>query len=60
MERNGKTILNSDDSVALTDIPKSILILGAGVIGLEFATIYKRLGADVTVVELLEQRAGRH
>ena len=52
MERNGKTILNSDDSVTLADIPKSILILGAGVVGLEFATIYKRLGADVTVVEL--------
>lgn len=58
MERNGKTILNSDDSVALTDIPKSILILGAGVVGLEFATIYKRLGADVTVVELLESALG--
>lgn len=58
MERNGKTILNSDDSVALADIPKSILIVGAGVVGLEFATIYKRLGADVTVVELLDRALG--
>ncbi len=58
MERNGKTILNSDDAVALTDLPKSILILGAGVIGLEFATIYKRLGADVTVVEMMDHALG--
>jgi dihydrolipoamide dehydrogenase len=58
MERNGKTILNSDDSVMLAELPKSILILGAGVVGLEFATIYKRLGADVTVVEALDHALG--
>jgi dihydrolipoamide dehydrogenase len=58
MERNGKTILNSDDAVSLTDLPKSIIILGAGVIGLEFATIYKRLGAEVTVVEMMDRALG--
>lgn len=57
-DRNGRTVLNSDDSVSLADLPKSILILGAGVIGLEFATIYKRLGADVTVVELADRALG--
>lgn len=57
-ERNGNTILNSDDSVTLAELPKSILILGAGVVGLEFATIYKRLGADVTVVELADRALG--
>ena len=57
-ERNGKTVLNSDDAVALAEIPKSILIMGAGVIGLEFATIYRRLGAEVTVVELLDRSLG--
>jgi len=56
--RNGTTILNSDDSVSLAEIPKSILIMGAGVVGLEFATIYKRLGADVTVVEMLDRALG--
>ena len=55
IERNGTTILNSDDAIALAEIPKSVLILGAGVIGLEFATIYKRLGADVTVVEMMDR-----
>jgi dihydrolipoamide dehydrogenase len=44
--------------VTLADLPKSILILGAGVVGLEFATIYKRLGADVTVVELADRALG--
>ncbi len=57
-DRNGNTILDSNDSVTLADLPKSILILGAGVVGLEFATIYKRLGADVTVVELLDRALG--
>lgn len=56
--RNGKTVLNSDDSVSLTDLPKSILIMGAGVVGLEFATIYRRLGAEVTVVEMLDRALG--
>ena len=54
IERNGTRVMNSDDAVTLAEIPKSILILGAGVIGLEFATIYKRLGAEVTVVELAD------
>ena len=57
-DRNRKTILNSDDSTLLAELPKSILILGAGVVGLEFATIYKRLGCDVTVVELLDRALG--
>ncbi|HKW44799.1 MAG TPA: dihydrolipoyl dehydrogenase [Candidatus Eremiobacteraceae bacterium] len=58
MQRNSKTILNSDDAVSLTDLPKTILILGAGVIGLEFSTIYKRLGAEVTVVEMMDRALG--
>ncbi|HEY7993871.1 MAG TPA: dihydrolipoyl dehydrogenase [Candidatus Eremiobacteraceae bacterium] len=57
-ERNGKTVLNSDDAIALAEVPRSIVILGAGVIGLEFATIYRRLGAEVTVVEMLDRALG--
>ncbi len=57
-DRNGTTVLNSDDAIAMAEVPKSILILGAGVIGLEFATIYKRLGAEVTVVEMLDRALG--
>ena len=57
-DRNGNTVLNSDDAVTLAEVPRSIVILGAGVIGLEFATIYRRLGAEVTVVEMLDRALG--
>lgn len=53
--RDGETIINSDDAVRLARIPKSLLVIGGGVIGLEFATVYKRLGAQVLVVEMMPQ-----
>jgi len=53
--RDGKTIINSDDAVRLKDIPTSLLVIGGGVIGLEFATVYTRLGAKVLVVEMMPQ-----
>ncbi len=53
--RDGETILNSDDAVKLKRIPKNLLVVGGGVIGLEFATVYTRLGAKVLVVEALPQ-----
>jgi dihydrolipoamide dehydrogenase len=48
-------ILTSDDALALKRIPSSIVIIGAGYIGLEFAQIFRSLGAEVTVLELLDQ-----
>jgi dihydrolipoamide dehydrogenase len=51
--RDGDTIINSDDAVSLKRIPKKLLIVGGGVIGLEFATVYTRLGANVLVVEAM-------
>ncbi len=53
--RNGKTIINSDDAVKLENVPKQLLVIGGGVIGLEFATVYTRLGAKVLVIEALPQ-----
>ncbi len=53
--RDGETIINSDDAVKLERIPKSLLIVGGGVIGLEFATVYARMGAKVLVVEMMPQ-----
>jgi len=53
--RDGETIVNSDDAVTLARIPKRLLVIGGGVIGLEFATVYRRLGADVLVVEMMPQ-----
>lgn len=48
-------VWTSDDAVALSEIPKDILIIGGGVIGLEFACAYAAFGSVVTVVELMEQ-----
>ncbi len=53
--RDGDTIINSDDAVALKRIPENLLVVGGGVIGLEFATVYARFGAHVLVVEALQQ-----
>lgn len=48
-------VWTSDDAVALADIPHEIVIIGGGVIGLEFACAYAAFGSRVTVVELMEQ-----
>src|SRR5581483_3812951 len=53
--RDGSSIINSDDAVQLPQTPKTMLIIGGGVIGLEFATVYTRLGAKVLVVEMMPQ-----
>jgi dihydrolipoamide dehydrogenase len=50
---DGKMILSSDDALDLKRIPKNILIMGGGVIGVEFATIFNGLGAKVTILEML-------
>ncbi len=50
---DGETVMTSDDAVQLKSIPKHLLIIGAGVIGCEFAFIYRSLGSEVTLVELL-------
>jgi len=48
-------VWTSDDAVSVSEIPKDIVIIGGGVIGLEFACAYAAFGSKVTVVELMEQ-----
>ncbi len=48
---DGETIIDSDDILKLPRIPKSLLVVGAGVIGIEYATIYNALDTDVTIVD---------
>jgi len=48
-------VIDSTGALAITDIPKRLLILGGGIIGLEMATVYHALGSKVTVVELMDQ-----
>ena len=48
-------VMDSTDALELADIPKKLLVIGGGIIGLEMATVYQALGSEVTVVELLDQ-----
>ena len=50
-----KRVMDSTDALELIDIPKKLLVVGGGIIGLEMATVYRALGSEVTVVELLDQ-----
>ena len=52
---DGSRIITSDEAVELNRVPEKMLIVGAGVIGAEFAFIYRALGADVTIVELMDR-----
>jgi dihydrolipoamide dehydrogenase len=47
-------LMDSTDALELTDVPKKLLIVGGGIIGLEMATVYHALGSEITVVEFLD------
>jgi dihydrolipoamide dehydrogenase len=53
IEVDGKRIVTSDEAIHLSEIPKSLVILGSGAVGVEFASIFRRFGSEVTIVELL-------
>ena len=55
MEFDGKLILSSTDMLELKSIPKSIVIVGGGVIGCEFASIFRQFGSEITIVEMMER-----
>ncbi|MFL6935867.1 MAG: dihydrolipoyl dehydrogenase family protein, partial [Xanthobacteraceae bacterium] len=50
-----KRIVSSDTAIALDHVPERLLVIGAGVIGLELGSVWRRLGAKVTVVEFLDR-----
>lgn len=47
-------VVSSTGALSLKNVPKKMLVIGAGVIGLELASVYKRLGTEITVVEMLD------
>jgi dihydrolipoamide dehydrogenase len=55
LEIDGKFIISSDNAVLSNDVPESIVIIGAGAVGVEFATFYNQLGVKVTVLEALDR-----
>ena len=54
VEIDEKTVVTSTGALALPKVPKSMVVIGAGVIGLEMGSVYARLGTEVTVVEYLD------
>jgi dihydrolipoamide dehydrogenase len=50
---DGKDVITSTEALNLTEVPKSFLIIGGGVMGCEFATLFSKFGSEVTIVELL-------
>ena len=53
LEIDGKVIVTSEEAMSFTHVPKSVIVLGGGVIGCEFASVWKSFGADVTIIEAL-------
>ena len=48
-------VMDSTDALELAEVPKTLLVVGGGIIGLEMATVYRALGSAVTVVEFMDQ-----
>jgi dihydrolipoamide dehydrogenase len=55
VEIDGKRIVTSDQAIALDRVPVHLLVVGAGVIGLELGSVWRRLGSKVTVIEFLDR-----
>ena len=53
MDIDDKTILSSTSMLELTEVPKSLLVIGSGAVGVEFASMYARFGSKVSIVEVL-------
>jgi dihydrolipoamide dehydrogenase len=54
---DGETVISSDQAIALEEVPGKLVVVGAGAIGLELGSVWKRLGSDVTIVEFLPEVA---
>ena len=52
-ETDGERVVNSDHILELKEVPKSLIVLGSGAVGVEFASVYSRFGAETTLVELM-------
>ena len=53
VEIDRKRIITSDEAIGLREVPRSLVILGSGAVGVEFASIFRRFGSEVTIIELL-------
>jgi dihydrolipoyl dehydrogenase len=53
IEIDRQRIITSDEAIGLREVPKTLVVMGSGAVGVEFASIFNRFGSDVTIVELL-------
>src|SRR5260370_22484575 len=53
LELNGKTVISSDEALILEKAPKSIIIVGAGAVGCEFADVFNAFGSQVTLIDVM-------
>jgi dihydrolipoamide dehydrogenase len=53
LDIDGERVISSNDALTLDRVPRSVVILGGGVIGVEFASVWRSFGAEVTIVEML-------
>ena len=53
VELDRKRIITSDEAIGLKEVPRSIVIMGSGAVGVEFGSIFRRFGSEVTLIELL-------
>jgi dihydrolipoamide dehydrogenase len=53
IEIDRRRIITSDEAIALAEVPHSLVVVGSGAVGVEFASIFRRFGSEVTLVELL-------
>lgn len=54
VEIDGKRVISSDEVISLTKVPKKMIVIGGGYIGLEMGSVWRRLGSEVVVVEYLD------
>jgi NAD(P) transhydrogenase len=55
IEADGETVMTSDDVVSMKTVPRSLAVVGAGVIGIEYASMFSQLGTEVTMIEKRER-----
>jgi dihydrolipoamide dehydrogenase len=53
VEIDRQRVITSDEAIGLREVPRSMIVLGSGAVGVEFASIFRRFGSEVTIIELL-------
>ncbi len=57
---DGETVIGSKEALSLQEVPKKLVVIGGGYIGLELSSVYRRLGSEVSVVEFFPEILGQH